>query len=90
MPISESPLDAMTGPLVRIALAHYTGNLGGLRGVMLADGVALSGCPLVVAERLRGIFGPALEIVGPWDVDATVPASPVPESPPPIKPPRRR
>ena len=89
MPISESPLDAMTGPLVRIALAHYTGNLGGLRGVMLADGVALSGCPLVVAERLRGIFGPALTIVGPWD-DA--PVAPVAIEPPalPKPPPRKR
>lgn len=63
MPVSEAHLDKPRD-LVRLRYPSYTGDL---RGVVFVDGVAQNGCPAHIADRLRGIFGAVIEIVGPWD-----------------------
>lgn len=68
MPVSEAHLDTPRD-LVRLRYPSYTGDL---RGVVFVDGVAQNGCPAHVAERLRGIFGAVIEIVGPWDAHPVV------------------
>lgn len=59
---SDAHLDAPRG-LVRLRFPAFTGEV---RGVVFRDGEAQNGCAPHVAEALRGIFGPALAVVGPW------------------------
>jgi len=75
MPVSEAHLDKPRD-LVRLRYPSYTGDL---RGVVFVDGVAQNGCPAHIADRLRGIFGAVIEIVGPWDAHPVV----APGAPPP-------
>lgn len=94
---SEAHLDAPRD-LVRMAHRHnFNGNLGGLRGAEFVGGVAQNGVSRHVAERLIGIMGHDLTIVGPWE-EPTAPAPPAPETPappaapapPPTAPPSRK
>lgn len=87
---SEAHLDAPRD-LVRMAHRHnYTGNLGGLRGVEFVGGVAQNGVAKHVAERLVGIMGHDLYVVGPWSpavapgsaLLATSAPAPAPMTPP--------
>lgn len=88
MPVSEAHLDAPRD-LVRLRYPSFTGEL---RGVMFVDGAAQNGCAPHIAERLRGIFGAVVEVVGPWEpapVAAEVPTAPEaapPTIPQPIEP----
>ena len=76
MPVSEAHLDKPRD-LVRLRYPSYTGDL---RGVVFVDGVAQNGCPAHIADRLRGIFGAVIEVVGPWDA----PPVAAPEARPPV------
>lgn len=85
MPVSEAHLDAPRD-LVRLRFPSFTGEL---RGVMFVDGTAQNGCPPHIAERLRGIFGAVVEVVGPWEpapIAAEAPAAPEPAPAPPSLP----
>jgi hypothetical protein len=77
---SEAHLDE---PRDLVRLAHrlpFTGWLGGLNGAGFVRGVAQNGVSLVVAERLIGIIGRDLAIVGPWEplLPPPAPAPPLP------------
>jgi len=74
MPVSEAHLDTPRD-LVRLRYPSYTGDLC---GVQFVDGVAQSGCPARVADRLRGIFGAAIEVVGPWGAQPVAAAEALP------------
>lgn len=77
---SEAHFDAPKD-LVRVAHRQsYTGNLGGLRGVDFVAGVAQTGCTRPHAERLIGIIGHDIYIVGPWEPPAA-PSAPAPPPP---------
>lgn len=94
---SEAHLDAPRD-LVRMAHRHnFNGNLGGLRGAEFVGGVAQNGVSRHVAERLIGIMGHDLTIVGPWEeptppaaVEPDEPAPPTAPTPPPPAPPSRK
>lgn len=83
MPVSEAHLDKPRD-LVRLRYPSYTGDL---RGVVFVDGVAQNGCPAHIADRLRGIFGAVIEIVGPWDAHPVVAPAPSSAIQTPVSPP---
>lgn len=89
---SEAHLDAPRD-LVRMAHRHnFNGNLGGLRGAEFVGGVAQNGVSRHVAERLIGIMGHDLTIVGPWEepTPSAAAAPPTAPTPPPPAPSSRK
>lgn len=87
---SDAHLDA-PGDLVRVAhRCRHTGRIGALHGVELVGGVAQNGLTLREANRLIGIVGHDLYIVGPWEPPAAPSApAPPPPAPTPAAPPAR-
>jgi len=71
VPQSEAYL-ADPGPLVRMRFPTFTGHVGGFgaEGVSFVAGEAQNGCSAACAARLAGIFGRAIERVGPWEEPA--------------------